>query len=183
MHPLRILVIIAGLYLAYTGYNKQTVVPVPDTNDDEVILVYGEQEFPPQPTDSQSVAILSKLDSIVTDPNDAFIFANAFQQWATHIKGDHNLENLNQVSEVYKFAVKDLLTIQGKIPGKYGGKVDEVIQELYKHELAFLDTGEGISSLDVTPQVREALVDWMNGLSWKFGQIFLENMEVQNVSK
>jgi hypothetical protein len=177
---IRIVAILFGLFLLYSGYNKQAVTPDTPT-EDEIVLVYGEQIFPEAPTDQGTLGILKKLETIINDPDDAFILANAFQQWAIHVKLDTKLTDLNQVSEVYKVAVKDLLSVNSSVPGKYSGKIDAIIQELYEYKLSFLKQGDSITSLEVTPQVRTALTEWLNGLSWKLGEIFVTNMEIPDV--
>jgi hypothetical protein len=164
-------------FLIFAGYNKMnTDTPVVD-KDAEVILEYEEEVFPGAPTDPEEIKILNKLDSIIMTPEEALLMARAFQQWAVAINDEDSVEDLQHLALVHKGAAEQIVKLHN-FPG-FGGKLNEVVKELYNYKLAFLKKDGKIVSIELGPvnsPERKALQGWFNGLSWKMSEIFYNSI-------
>ena len=175
MSKTQLIGILIGGYLAFTGYNAEITPPTPV----DIIVEVQEEfyEFPDAPTDPTSLSILSKLDSVLKDElSDAFILANATMQWGEKIKNTPKIQNLSQLKNLYTEAV--LIQFSNTpVAGKYKGEIDKVVNSLYEHKMKSLKDKEGnVISTDITPEIRASLVEWMNELSWKFSEVFINSI-------
>ena len=169
-----------ALFLIYHGYNLDKKVDTPVDNSTEVVVEYTEEQFPPMPASQEIQFKLAKLDSVDIDPDDALLLARAFQQWAYQVSQDERIENLTQLAAIHKGAAEELLGFHKIAPGKYSGKINAVVKDLYNLDLAFLKDADGrIKTTKLGPkdsQVRNAVRDWFNELSWKMSDIYYKNI-------
>ena len=180
-NTIRLLMFAAAMFLGYVGYQKQDR-PSPDpptppviTPDRVELIIESETETFPSMPSTGLVEALKALDSLVTDPDDALKLARAFKHWSNQIRYDSYITNLTKYQEVRVGSLRSLVQAD-KLNGRYEGQVEAVLKKAYDTHLASLK-GPDETQTEVTPQVRQLLVELNEAISWKFSTIWLRNVK------
>ncbi len=168
----KVIVLALSVWCIYCGYNKLPIIP---SFGNTQVVVYAEEKFPDAPS-KEYQEILEPLSEILKgEPEDAWEFAITYRSWGTFI-GTCKLTNAIEFTEAYKEAVISEFG-HTMIKGKYKGQLDKVLNELFQQASNNLKDSEGAIKVGMDKEVRDTLTEFLNAASWKFHQVFLENIE------
>jgi hypothetical protein len=170
MSPIKIALLCVCGYFIVDGYNLE----MPTSKVQVSVLDETTPDAPSQVLQDQ----LAPLDSILKEsPQDALILGRAFKHWAILIDRNTQIKDLKHFTNRYKNTLIMLFT-GSEVQNKYHGRVDKLLNEVFKSNLSYLYDSDGVvTSYEVTPRVKQSLVDWSNAVSWKCYQIFKENLD------
>jgi hypothetical protein len=186
LNSLRLLMFAGAMILGMYQY-QQGPSPTPGPNPNpspkppvvtpdrlELIIGTETETFPSRPSEGL-VEALRGLEEVVTNPDDALKLARAFKHWAKLVGSDTYITDLTKYQEVRVGSIRSLFTAD-PLSKSYAGLIDPRVKKCYELVLKPFYEGDKPPT-KVTPEVRRALEDYNNAVSWKFSTIWLDTIK------
>lgn len=186
LQTLRIIAVLAGLALAYDGYQagkdgspdpSPTPTPVVTPDTPIKITIDGNEAIPPAPTGTVAEASLPIKTTLLTKGTalDSIKLARTFRSWAELLARKPGLKTTSDFRNAYIAANTVLFTRHGSA-GKWGNSLNEAFDKTLVASFAnkgLVENG-AIKAAAWSPEAASAAEEAFNAISYQCFQAFLE---------